>query len=185
MFFPFFRGGASEAFVIFPFWVVVYAFSSLYLYQFSGKKKKPNPKLFGPDIFRWGGGRPREGMWAKKFGMCFETQGNQTFSRDIHILGVPEKFEKERICVQFSSTNFPASFRELFQGGNGGFPTPVRGTMFVRNGAVTPGQSRECDVTTFVKSLCDNCVTVQWRHAGCRASPYRHSGCHVKVVPPG
>ena len=27
----------------------------------------------------------------------------------------------------------------------------VRGTMFVRNGAVTPGPSRECDITFFVK----------------------------------
>ena len=33
----------------------------------------------------------------------------------------------------------------------GGFHTPVRGTMFVRDGAVTPGPSRECDITFFVK----------------------------------
>ena len=33
----------------------------------------------------------------------------------------------------------------------GGFHTPVRGTMLVRNGAVTPGLSRECDITFFVK----------------------------------
>ena len=45
----------------------------------SGKKKEPRPKLFGPDIFGWGGGLPREGVGAKKFGMSFETQGNQTF----------------------------------------------------------------------------------------------------------
>ena len=40
------------------------------------------------------------------------------------------------------------------RGGNGrggGFHTPVRGTMFVCNGAVTPGPSRECDITFFVK----------------------------------
>ena len=41
----------------------------------SGKKKEPKPKLFGPDIFGWGGGFPREGVGAKKFGMSFETQG--------------------------------------------------------------------------------------------------------------
>ena len=43
--------------------------------------------------------------------------------------------------------------RGLFKGGNGrgGFHTPVRGTMFVRDGAVTPGPSRECDITFFVK----------------------------------
>ena len=39
------------------------------------------------------------------------------------------------------------SFSQL----RGGFHTPVRGTMFVRNGAVTPGPSRECDITFFVK----------------------------------
>ena len=41
----------------------------------------------------------------------------------------------------------------FLRGGNGrgGFHTPVRGTMFVRNGAVTPGPSRECDITFFVK----------------------------------
>ena len=57
----------------------------------------------------------------------------------------------------------------------GGFHTLVRGTMFARNGAVTPGQSRECDITFFVKgrpNLCDNRVTAQWRHAGCKVSPY-------------
>ena len=35
------------------------------------------------------------------------------------------------------------------------------------------------------QNLCDNRVTVQWRRAGCRASPYRHPGCHANVVPPG
>ena len=50
----------------------------------SGKKKERKPKLFGPDIFvGWGGGLPREGVGAKKFGMSFEAQGIQTFSRDI------------------------------------------------------------------------------------------------------
>ena len=47
----------------------------------SGKTKEPKPKLFGPDIFGWG--LPREGVGAKKFGVSFETQGNQTFWRDI------------------------------------------------------------------------------------------------------
>ena len=48
-----------------------------------GKKNEPKPKLFGPDIFRWGGGLPRERVGAKKFGMSVETQGNQTFWRDV------------------------------------------------------------------------------------------------------
>ena len=43
----------------------------------------------------------------------------------------------------------------LFKGGGvtegGGFHTPVRGTMFVCDGTVTPGPSRECDITVFVK----------------------------------
>ena len=30
-----------------------------------------------------GGGLPHEGVGAKKFGMSFEAQGNQTFWRDI------------------------------------------------------------------------------------------------------
>ena len=35
------------------------------------------------------------------------------------------------------------------------------------------------------QNLRDNRVTVQWRRAGCRASPYRHPGCRANVVPPG
>ena len=40
--------------------------------QQSGTKKEPKPKLLSPDIFRWGGGLPREGVGAKKFGMFLE-----------------------------------------------------------------------------------------------------------------
>ena len=47
--------------------------------QLSGKKKEPKPKLFGPDIFGWGGGLPREGVGTKKLDMSFETLGNQLF----------------------------------------------------------------------------------------------------------
>ena len=68
-------------------------------------------KLFGPDIFGWGGGLPREGVGAKKFGMSFETQGNQTFWRDIpgfswDIPGMPEKFEKKRFVFNSRSLIF-------------------------------------------------------------------------------
>ena len=35
--------------------------------QDQGKKKEPKPKLFGPDIFQWGRGLPRERVGAKKF----------------------------------------------------------------------------------------------------------------------
>ena len=67
----------------------------------SGKQMEPKPKLFGPDIFGWGGGLPREWVGAKKFGVSFETQGNQTFWRDIpgfcrDIPAAPEKFEKKK-----------------------------------------------------------------------------------------
>ena len=41
----------------------------------SGTKKEPKPKLLSPDIFWWGGGLPREGVGAKKFGMSLETPG--------------------------------------------------------------------------------------------------------------
>ena len=47
-----------------------------------------------------------------------------------------------------------ADIRGFFKGGvteGGGFHTRVRGTMFVRDGAVTPGPSRKCDITFFVK----------------------------------
>ena len=33
----------------------------------------------------------------------------------------------------------------------GGFHTAVRGTLFVRQGPVPPGPSRECDITFLVK----------------------------------
>ena len=49
----------------------------------SGKSKEPEPNLFGPDIFGWGGGLPPEGVGAKKFGIFFKAQGNQAFWRDI------------------------------------------------------------------------------------------------------
>ena len=68
--------------------------------QRSGAKKEPKPKLLSPDIFWWGGGLPREGVGAKKFGMSLETQGIKLFWRDIPGFGrdipeAPEKFEKK------------------------------------------------------------------------------------------
>ena len=47
-------------------------------------------------MFGSGGGLPREGVGAKKFGMSFETQG---FWLDIP--EVPEKFEKIRFVFNF------------------------------------------------------------------------------------
>ena len=36
------------------------------LHMYQGSKKNPNPKLFGPDIFGWGGGLPRGGVGGQK-----------------------------------------------------------------------------------------------------------------------
>ena len=69
--------------------------------------------------------------------------------------------------------------RKTFNGGVNGsggvFHTAGRVTTFVRQGAMTPGPSHECDITSFVK-LHNKRVTVQWRRAGRRASQYRHPG---------
>ena len=74
----------------------------------SGKKKEPKPKLFGPDIFQWGRGLPRERVGAKKFDMSLETREIKLFGRDIpgfcrDIQGVPEKFEKKKFVFNFRS----------------------------------------------------------------------------------
>ena len=54
-----------------------------YSQKTSGTKKEPKPKVLSRDIFWWGGGLPREGVGAKKFGMSLETQGIKLFWRDI------------------------------------------------------------------------------------------------------
>ena len=46
-------------------------------------KKEPKPKLLGTDIFGRGGGLPREGVGAEKFGMSLETRETKLFWRDI------------------------------------------------------------------------------------------------------
>ena len=74
----------------------------------SGTKKEPKPKLLSPDIFRWGRGRPHEGVGAKKFGTPLETREIKFFWRDIpgfcrDIPGVPEKFEKKKFGFNFRS----------------------------------------------------------------------------------
>ena len=71
----------------------------------SERKKEPKPKVFGPDIFRWGRGLPQERVGAKKFDTSLETREIKLFGRDIpgfcrDIPGAREKFEK-KVCVQF------------------------------------------------------------------------------------
>ena len=69
-------------------------------------RKEPKPKLFCPDIFRWGTGLPHEGLGAKKFGMSLETREIRLFGRDIpgfrrDIQAAPEKFEKIKFVFKF------------------------------------------------------------------------------------
>ena len=81
---------------------------------YSGKKKEPKPKLFGPDIFGWGGGLPHErGGGGAKSSVCPSKPGetklfggiSRDFCRDMP--GVPEKFEK--VKVVFNSRPLPMS----------------------------------------------------------------------------
>ena len=91
--------------------------------QYSDKKNEHKPKLWGPDIFRWGGCLPSEGVAAKKFGKSLETHGKQTFWRDLpgfgwDIRGCPKSLRK-KVCVQF--------FGDFLRGGGvteGGDSTP-------------------------------------------------------------
>ena len=71
--------------------------------QESDKKKEHKPKLWTrtPDVFRWGGGLPREGVGSTKFGMSFEIREAKCFWRDIpgfwwDIPAVPEKVERKK-----------------------------------------------------------------------------------------
>ena len=76
-----------------------------------GKKEEPKPKLFGPDIFGWGGGLPREGVGAKKFGMKpREATLLGGISRDFcqDIPGAPEKCEKKMVSIFGPMVRAPA-----------------------------------------------------------------------------
>ena len=68
----------------------------------SGKKREPKPRLFSLGLSSVGAGVFHvKGVGAKKFGMSFEAQGNQTFGRDIpgFLPGYPggaSKFERKK-----------------------------------------------------------------------------------------
>ena len=85
------------------------------------KKETQTQTLCSGYIFRWGGGLPRQGVGGgQKFGMPLETREIKLFGRDIpgfcrDIPEVPEKFEKEKVCVQFSFPIF--GFRVLLMPG--------------------------------------------------------------------
>ena len=71
----------------------------------SGKKKEPKPKLFGPDIFQWSRGLPRERVGGQKARYVPGNQGSQTFWAGWDFAGdmpgVPEKFEKKEFVFNF------------------------------------------------------------------------------------
>ena len=69
-----------------------------------GRKKEPKPKLFGPDIFQWGGGLTREWVGAKKFDTSPRKPGKSNFlggiSRDFAGIsrGRPKSLRKKSLC---------------------------------------------------------------------------------------
>ena len=83
-------------------------------HHLSGSKKEPKPKLFGPDLFQWGRGLPRERVGAKKFDTSLETREIKLFGRDIpgfcrDVPGAPEKFEKKKFVFNFRSLTWHCS----------------------------------------------------------------------------
>ena len=80
------------------------------------QEKRTQTQIFGPDIFGWGGGLPREGVRAKKFSMSLETRETKLFWRDRpgfgrDIPGAREKFEKKTFVFNFRSLNkLPVQF---------------------------------------------------------------------------
>ena len=76
--------------------------NSLTFAAMQGRKRNPN-RNFWSGCLRWGGGLPRQGVGAKKFGMSFETQGNRTFWRDIPkfagiFRGCQKKLWRKSLC---------------------------------------------------------------------------------------
>ena len=73
------------------------------------------------------------------------------FSSLLHKLYTPKhKFLFANLFPEKGDFSYTKIVRGVTEGG-GGFHTPVRGAMFVSNGTVTPGPSRECDITFFAK----------------------------------
>ena len=94
-------------------------------------------------LFLWGGGGEIEMLRLK-------------ISSEIKIFDRDRKFRARlKFFDRWALWGGIPGDRGLFKGGGngrgGGAHTPVRGTMFVCNGAVTPGPSCECDITFFVK----------------------------------
>ena len=83
-------------------------------YQRIREEKRTQTQTLGPDIFRWGGGLPREGVGAKKFGTSLETREIKLFRWDIpDFAGIsrrPEKFEKKSLCSIFGNQRNDTTF---------------------------------------------------------------------------
>ena len=95
-------GGPLRGVLVYRFWPPKIKSDS----KVQGRKRNPNPNFLvrissgGVGVFRVNGWGP------KKFGMSFETQGNQTFGRDVpgfcrDIPELPEKFEKRKFVFNF------------------------------------------------------------------------------------
>ena len=77
-------------------------------------------------------------------------------SRDRYAVPINQKLlltdKAEIVCRNYESHTVaqksPSFLRDFLREGGGGFHTAVRGTI-VHNGALTPGPSRECDITFF------------------------------------
>ena len=72
--------------------------------KYTGKKKEHQPKLLGSDMFRWGGGLPREGVGAKRRDTSLETQVKNPFGGSPGILagiswGRPKSLRKQKFVL--------------------------------------------------------------------------------------
>ena len=131
--------------------------TGFYAFFSSGTEKEPKPKLFGPDIFQWGRGLPRERVGAQKFDTSLETREIKLFGRDIpgfcwDIPWVPGKFEKKKVCVQFP---FPISAHN-FSTFLGDFLTKLH-RMSWRNKRKSTGENSQNPVETAAQWSVSRC----------------------------
>ena len=85
------------------FWA--YHWGQNYYIAFFSREKRAETQTWSPDIFRWGGGLPREGVGGPKSSVCPSKPGKlKLFWRDIpgfcrDIPGAAEKFEKKKFVL--------------------------------------------------------------------------------------
>ena len=116
-----------------------------------------------PDIFRWGGGLPREGVGAKKFGMPLEPREIKLFLAGYPGIlpgypGAPEKFEEKKIVFNSRALMFRFFFQDrpwvgqiaIFQDFRGGrILCSLRGNRDYSTSGTTERPLRE--LTAFAK----------------------------------